>query len=104
MSLGTAEAVVVATAAWTALVTVAGDGVKQTIGYIAACDDATVAFQARLSSPAGTRRMAQMQLPAGQSAVAVDAPWTIPNAQNLILEVQHAAGVNKNFSGTILGS
>lgn len=104
MSLVTAEAVAVVTATWTTVATVTGDGTKQTIGFTVSCDDATVAFQARLSSPSGTRKIAQVQSPAGQTAIAVDAPYTIANAVACLLEVQHAAGVNKNFSGSILGS
>jgi hypothetical protein len=34
----------------------------------------------------------------------MDAPFTIANTVACLLEVQHAAGASKNFSGSILGS
>ena len=103
MSLATGNAVAVATATWTTVATVTGDGTKQHIGAILACDDAAVAFQMRIQIN-GTNIVAPMQVPAGQTGVVYDSPTTIPNAQTCTVQAQQASGSSKNFSGTLLGS
>ena len=103
MALARGSAVVVATATWTTVATVAGDAVKQVIGAVVECDDIAVAFEARIQINA-TDHIVGVRSPAGASAAVYDAPTTIPNTQVCSLQVLHAAGVNKNFSGTLLGS
>jgi len=104
MSLATGAAVSVATATWTTVATVTGDGTKQVIGGVASCDgDATVAFEVRMQIN-GTNFVAPFRVPAGQSGVVYDSPTTIPNAQACIIQVLHAAGSNKTFSATLFGS
>ena len=103
MALANATAVAVATATWTTVATVTGDGTKQVIGFALKCDDATVAFEARLMIN-GLTTIAGVAALAGSSAQIYDAPTTIPNTQICVVQVLHAAGVNKNFTGTLLGS
>ncbi len=103
MALANASAVSVATATWTTVATVTGDGTQQVIGFAVKCDDATVAFEARLQVNASTI-IAGIAAPAGDSAQVYDAPTTIPNAQSCTVQVLHAAGASKNFTGTLLGS
>jgi hypothetical protein len=103
MALANATAVSVATATWTTVASVTGDGTKQVIGFALKCDDATVAFEARLQI-GGTTTIAGVAALAGDSAQVYDAPTTIGNAVACVVQVLHAAGVNKNFTGTLLGS
>ena len=103
MALANASAVVIATATWTTVATVTGDGTKQVIGFAVKCDDATVAFEARMLIN-GATTIAGVAALAGDSAQIYDAPTTIPNTQTCVVQVLHAAGVNKAFSGTLLGS
>lgn len=103
MALANATAVSVATATWTTVATVTGDGTKQVIGFAVKCDDATVAFEARLTINAVTT-IAGVAALAGASAQVYDAPTTIPNTQICVVQVLHAAGVAKAFTGTLLGS
>ena len=103
MALANATAVAVATATWTTVATVTGDGTKQVIGFAVKCDDATVAFEARLAIN-GVTTIAGVAALAGDSAQIYDAPTTIPNTQACVVQVLHAAGVSKAFTGTLLGS
>lgn len=103
MALGNATAVSVATAAWTTVVTVAGDSTKQHIGSALSCDDATIAFKMRVQLN-GTTIITEMWVPAGETGVVYDAPTTIPTGQNLTVQAYQSSGSAKNFSGTALGS
>jgi hypothetical protein len=61
------------------------------------------AFEARLAIN-GVTTIAGVAAPAGSSAQIYDAPTTIPNTQICVVQVLHAAGANKAFTGTLLGS
>lgn len=104
MSLATGAAVSVATATWTTVASVTGDGTKQLIGAVASCDgDVAVAFEVRVQIN-GSNVIAPFRVPAGQAGVAYDSPTTIPNTQSCTVQVLHAAGTNKTFSATLFGS
>ncbi len=103
MALANAAAVAVADSTWTTVASVTGDGTKQVIGATVKCDDATVAFEIRIQINAVTI-IQGVSAPAGQPAQVFDAPTTITNAQPCIVQVFHAAGSSKNFTGTLLGS
>jgi len=104
MSLNAAAAVSVATATWTTVASVTGDGTKQVIGGAASCDgDATVAFEVRIQVN-GSNIVAPFRVPAGNAGVVYDSPTTIPNTQSCTIQVLHAAGSNKTFSATLFGS
>ena len=103
MALANATAVSVNTASWTTVATVTGDGTKQLIGAAVKCDDASVAFEMRVQIDSATV-IAGIAVKAAESGVIYDAPTTVPNTKVCTVQVYHAAGTAKAFTGTLLGS